>query len=124
MNRKKAFSFVCKKSLAFKRVPAGWKLRKAREHEWFLTADKGSPQPLGVYVKKFDAQVDYSYKNGYQATLGEFAGRCCRIAPLRSTPREATKDCFEFMKAHDDGRLLKVRLVKQYFVQNLATSIF
>ena len=81
-------------------------------------------EPLGVYVKKFDAQVDNSYKNGYEATLGEFAGRFCRIAPLRSTLREAVKDCFEFMKAHNDRRLLKVRLSEQYFVQNLATSIF
>ena len=107
MNRKKAFSVVCKKLLSVKIVPAGWKPRKARDYEWFLTADKGSSQPLGVYIKEFNAQVDNRYKNGYQASLGEFAGRWCRIAPLRSTLREAIKDCFEFMKAHNDKRLLR-----------------
>ena len=124
MNRKKALSLVFKKVLAFKRVPAGWKPKKARESEWLLTADRRSSQPLGVYVKKFDAQVDNSYKNGFQASLGEFAGRFCTIAPLRNTTREATKDCFEFMKAHNDLRLLKVRLSERDFAQNLATSIF
>jgi len=124
MNRKKALSFVCKKLLSVKKVPAGWSLRKAREYEWHLTVDKESSQPLGVYIKRFDAQVDNSYKNGYQATIGEFAGRWCRVAPLRNTLREAIKDCFEFMKAHDDRRLLKFRLDEQYFGQNLASSIF
>ena len=87
--RNKAFPFVRKKALKVKKVPSGWKPRKPHECEWVLTADKGSPQPLGVYVKKFNAQVDYSYKNGYQATLGEFAGRWCRVAPLRTTLKEA-----------------------------------
>lgn len=105
-------------------MPSGWKLRKGCEHEWVLTADKGNSQPLGVYAKRFEAQVDNSYKNGYQASLGGFAGRYYRVAPLRSTLREAVKDCFEFMKAHDDKHLLKVRLGEQYFVQNYATSIF
>ncbi len=124
MNRKKAFSFVCKKLSSVKRIPAEWSLRKSHDNEWFLTADKGSSQPLGVYVKEFNAQVDNSYKNGFQASLGEFAGRCCRVAPLRSTLREAIGDCFEFMEAHNDKRLLRIRLDEQYFAQNLATSIF
>jgi hypothetical protein len=117
MNKKKARTFVCKKLLSVKRVPAGWKPRKARYYEWFLTADKGSPQPLVVYVKGFNAQVDYSYKNGYQASLGEFAGRSYLIAPLRDTLREALKDCFEFMEAHNDKRLLRIQLEEQYFAQ-------
>ena len=124
MNRRKAYTFFCKKLLSVKRIPAGWKLRKPHECEWFLTADRGSSQPLIVYVKGFNAQVDNSYKNGFQASLGEFAGRSCRIAPLRSTLEEAFKDCFEFMEAHNDKRLLKIRLDEQYFAQNLATSIF
>lgn len=124
MNRKKRISFACKKLLSVKRVPKGYKPRKAHENEWNLVADKGSPQPLGVYVKEFNAQFDKSYKNGFQASLGEFAGRSCRIAPLRSTLREAFKDCFEFMEAHNDKRLLRIRLDEQYFAQNLATSIF
>lgn len=124
MNRKRAYTFFCKKLLSVKIVPAGWKPRKAHEYEWFLTADKGSSQPLGVYVKEFNAQVDNSYKNGFQASLGEFAGRSCRIAPLRSTLREAIEDCFEFMDTHNDKRLLRIRLDEQYFAQNLATSIF
>ena len=124
MNKNKAHVFFCKKFLSVKRVPTGYKPRKAHNCEWFLTADKGSSQPLVVYVKEFDAQVDYSYKNGYQASLGEFAGRSCHIAPLRNTLREAIKDCFEFMEAHNDKRLLRIRLDEQYFAQNLATSIF
>ena len=83
--------------LNFKRVPAGWRHQKEREYEWNLIADKESPQPLGVYVKRFNAQDDNRYKNGYQAFLGEFAGRWYRIAPLRSTLQEAFKDCFEFI---------------------------
>ena len=124
MNKKKAFSFVCRKLLSVKRVPAGWKPRKAHEYEWDLVADKESPQPLGVYIKRFNAQVDYSHKNGFQASLGEFAGRRCSIAPLRSTLREAFKDCFEFMKVHNNKRFLRVQLIKRYFNQNYATSIF
>jgi len=122
--KNKAFPFIRKKALKVKKAPLGWKLRKERGCEWGLTADKESPQPLGVYVKKFNVQVDYSHKNGYQATLGEFAGRCCRVAPLRSTLREALKDCVEFMKAHSDRRLLRIQLDKQCFAQKLATSIF
>ena len=68
--------------------------------------------------------LDNRYKNGFQASLGEFAGRWCRIAPLRSTLREALKDCFEFMKAHNDKRLLRIQLDEQDFAQNYATSIF
>ena len=124
MNRNKAYTFICKKLLNIKTVPAGWKPRKAHDYEWNLVADKGSPRPLGVYVKRFDDQIYYSHKNGYQASLGEFAGRSCRIAPLRNTLREAIKDCFEFMEAHNDKRLLRIRLDEQYFAQNLATSIF
>lgn len=124
MNRNGKFSFFCKKPLSLKRAPSGWKLRKGRACDWVLTADRGSSQPLGVYVKKFEAQVDSSYKNGYQASLGEFAGRWCRIAPLRNALREAVKDCFEFMGAHDDKSLLNVRLDEQYYAQNFATSIF
>ena len=124
MNRYRKFLFVCKKLLIPRGVPSGWKLRRGRRYDWVLTADRGSSQPLGVYVKKFDAQVDNSYKNGYQATLGEFVGRYCRIAPLRSTHREALKDCFEFMTTYSDRRLLKSQLEEQYFVQNYASSIF
>lgn len=124
MNRKKTFSLVCKKLLSLRRAPVGWKPKKARENEWLLTADRGSSPPLGVYVKKFDAQVDNSYKNGYQASLGEFAGRYCRVAPLRTTLQKAIEDCFEFMRAQNNARLLKVLLSEQDFAQNLATSIF
>ncbi len=124
MNKKKKNSFACKKLLSVKRVPTGWSPRKAHDYEWFLTADKGSPQPLIAYIKEFNAQIDNSYKNGYQASLGEFAGRSFLIAPLRSTLKEAFKDCFEFMEAHNDKRLLRIRLDEQYFAQNLATSIF
>jgi len=124
MIRRKAHTFFCKRSLSVKRIPAGWKPRKPHDYEWFLTADRGSPQPLGVYVKEFNAKIDNRRKNGFQASLGEFAGRWCRIAPLRNTLREAIKDCFEFMKTHDGKHLLKIRLDEQYFAQNLATSIF
>ena len=124
MNRNKAYTFFCRKLSSVKRVPAGYKPRRSHNNEWFLTADKGSPQPLIAYVKEFNAQVDNSYKNGFQASLGEFAGRSCRIAPLRNSLREALKDCFEFMEAHNDKRLLRIRLDEQYFAQNLATSIF
>jgi len=122
--RNEKFPSVRKKALRFKKAPLGWKHRKDRAFEWNLVADERNPQPLGVYVKMFNAQIDNSYKNGYQATLGEFAGRYCRVAPLRSTHREALRDCFKFMKTHCDKRLLKIRLSEQFFAQNYATSIF
>ena len=117
-------SIVRKKLLTLKRAPAGWEPKKTRENEWYLTADRGSSQPIGVYVKKFNAQVDNSYLNGYEASLGEFAGRFCRVAPLRSTLREAIEDCFKFMEAHNNARPLQVLLSERDFAQNLATSIF
>jgi len=116
--------FICKKLLNIKRVPAGWSHRREREYEWDLIVDKENPQPLGVYIKELNVQVDNRYKNGYQASLGGFAGRWCRIAPLRSTLQEAFKDCFEFMKAHNEMCLLRVQLDEQYFIQNYSTSIF
>ncbi len=79
---------------------------------------------FSLFLDFFLDQIYYRHKNGYQASLGEFVGRSCRVAPLRNTLREAIKDCFEFMEAHNDKRLLKIRLDEQYFAQNLATSIF
>jgi len=42
MNRKKAFSFICKKLLNIKRVPKGWRHQREHGYEWNLIADNAS----------------------------------------------------------------------------------
>ncbi len=88
-------------------LPHGWIRRINHQHEWILEANKDSPQPLGIYLSKFDRNVDYRKKDGYQATLGECAGWFCHIAPLRTIFSDALGDCFTFMKNY--ANLSKIR---------------
>lgn len=96
-------------------LPHGWIKRKGHPYEWVLKADKDSSQPLGVYLSEFDHKVDYRQKDGYQATLGEFASRFCYVAPLRNVFTTAIKDCIEFMKNHSKVDKIRIILSKYSF---------
>jgi len=86
-------------SRLFKIVPKNWIARKNHDNEWELKTSLNDSQPLEVFVQRFDYNVDYSRKLGYQATFGVFAGSSITIAPLRKTLKETKRDCFLFMKA-------------------------
>ncbi len=94
-------------------LPQGWLRRMNHKHEWFLESDKDSSQPIVIYLSKFDHSVDYRNKDGYQATLGEFAGRFCHVAPLRNTFRNALDDCYAFMKDHTNLNKIR-RMLSEY----------
>ena len=65
--------------------------------------------------KTFDHKVDNRGKDGYQATLGEFAGSFCCVAPLRKNFGIALDDCVTFMKNHSQEAKIKTILSKQSF---------
>ncbi len=90
--------------------PIEWKIKKGSNTTWDLKADSKSPQPLGIHIHKFDSSIDYSHKDGFQATLGEFAGRFCFISPLRTTLKQAIKDCLNFMDHFKTKKILKLFL--------------
>jgi len=94
-------------------LPQGWVRRRDHQHEWFLESDKGSSQPIGIYLSKFDHNIDYRNKDGYQATLGECAGQFCYIAPLRKIFSDALDDCFTFMKKYNNLNKIK-RMLSEY----------
>jgi len=87
--------------------PNEWETRKGHSNEWILKEDKHNSQPLTVYIHSFNSAVDYSNKDGYQATLGEFAGRHYFIKPIRATLNQALNDCLKFMSRFKTSETLK-----------------
>jgi len=96
-------------------LPKGWVRRINHKHEWFLESDKNCSQPIVIYLSKFDHNIDYRNKDGYQATLGECAGRFCHVAPLRKIFSDALDDCFTFMKNHTNLNKIKRMLSENSF---------
>ena len=92
--------------------PNEWETRKGHSNEWILKEDKNISQPLTVYIHTFNSSVDYSNKNGYQATLGELAGRHYFIRRVRPTLTQALNDCLKFMNCFKTTEALK-----RYFEQ-------
>ena len=90
-----------------KMFPNEWERRKNHENEWILKEGRNSPQPLTLYIHSFNSSVDYSNKNGYQATLGEFAGRHYFIRRVRPTLKQALNDCLKFMNRFKTTETLK-----------------
>lgn len=106
------------------KVPKGWSQRVGFETNWFLDADRGSSQPIETHISSFGKAfgLNHPTKDGFQCTLGEFAGRYCYIAPVRDKKEEAVKDCLEFMKDHIDVSELK-RLIFQCDLKDNHTDI-
>lgn len=92
-----------------------WISREGHPHEWKLRTDAHSSQPIGVHLYKFEHKVDGRNKDGYQATLGEFAGRFCYIAPVRESLSNALEDCYSFMQNNTNLKKLKVMLSEYSF---------
>ena len=96
-------------------LPFGQIERKGFDYEWDLEEDKKSSQPIGLHISTFKSKFDYSNKDGFKATLGEFGGGLCYIAPLRENIEQTVNDCFIFMRSNNDLGKIKEILNKGYF---------
>ncbi len=98
-------------------APKGWVKRKGSKSAWRLKAGKNLSQPIGVHVREYDQNVDYSQKTGFVAQLYEFVGRSCSVDVLRKNKKEAIKDCYKFMRQNIGLKHVQFLLAKYCFEQ-------